>query len=168
MMSKVEAGKYSSRRGRGQFIEHLRKMWKNCRKFAGCDDLGKPTVGDDPPGIVRCALILEAMSTKFLSKCTSGNHVEWHPSAWVYHSSRKMREEKKQRLTRVERTKNTSERKLIISQVKRDSSEIKLGGDRLGFYPSTNDCDRRMMEKKAGAAFCELDILRPFLGKTGM
>lgn len=142
MMTKVKTGKYSSRRGPGQFIEDLRKIWKNCRKFARCDDLGKPTEGDDLPGIARCALILEAMSTKFVLNHTSSNPVQWHPSAWDYHNNKKKRREENERLRWVARKKKTSERKLIISRVgkglKRDTSEIKRSDDRVGFYASTN------------------------------
>lgn len=152
MMTKVEEGKYSPRRGPGQFVEDLRKIWRNCRTFAGCDDLGKPTEGKHPPGIVRCALILEAMSRKFVLEHTSGKQVEWHPSAWDYYSSKKIQEKEEERLKLVALKKNTSERELIIYRVetgsnnlasvvegsKRDASETKRSDNRLGFDPSTN------------------------------
>lgn len=65
MLSKLKRKKYPRRRGPGQFMEDLNRVWRNCRKFAGCDELGKPHYGTTVPGIVRCALTLEAMQRKF-------------------------------------------------------------------------------------------------------
>lgn len=65
MLSKLKGKKYPRRRGPGQFMEDLNRIWRNCRKFAGCDELGKPHYGTTVPGIVRCALTLEAMQRKF-------------------------------------------------------------------------------------------------------
>ena len=65
MLSKLKGKKYPRRRGPGQFLEDLNRIWRNCRRFAGCDDLGKPHYGTTVPGIVRCAITLEAMQRKF-------------------------------------------------------------------------------------------------------
>ena len=65
MLNKLERKRYPRRRGPGQFLEDLNRIWRNCRRYAGCDELGQPHYGTTVPGIVRCALILEAMSIKF-------------------------------------------------------------------------------------------------------
>lgn len=64
MLDKLKRKRYPRRRGPGQFLEDLSRIWRNCRKYAGCDELGQPHYGTTVPGIVRCALILEAMSIK--------------------------------------------------------------------------------------------------------
>lgn len=74
MHDKLKRKRYPRRRGRGQFLEDLNRIWRNCRRYAGCDELGKPSCGTTVPGIVRCALILEAMSTKFCATHMSDNH----------------------------------------------------------------------------------------------
>lgn len=73
MLSKLQGKRYPRRRGPGQFMEDLNRIWRNCRRFAGCDELGRPHYGKTVPGIVRCALTLEAMSDKFFSSYMSDN-----------------------------------------------------------------------------------------------
>lgn len=73
MLDKLKRKKYPRRRGRGQFLDDLNRIWRNCRKYAGCDELGQPYYGTTVPGIVRCALILEAMSIKFCAAHMSDN-----------------------------------------------------------------------------------------------
>lgn len=79
MLSKLEGKRYPRRRGPGQFQEDLNRIWRNCRRFAGCDELGRPHYGNTVPGIVRCALTLEAMCDKFFSSYMSDNQ---GTSAW--------------------------------------------------------------------------------------
>lgn len=67
MLSKLRSKRYPRRRGPGQFLDDLNRIWKNCRRFAGCDELGQSHCGTTVPGIVRCALTLEAMSIRFCS-----------------------------------------------------------------------------------------------------
>lgn len=65
MLGKLKNRRYPRRRGPGQFLDDLNRIWRNCRKYAGCDELGQPYCGTTVPGIVRCALTLEAMSIRF-------------------------------------------------------------------------------------------------------
>ena len=102
MMKKLESQKYPRRRGPDQFVEDLNKIWRNCRKFAGCDECGHYLHGTNEPGIVRCALILEAMSSKYLRAyiyphCDS----TWPDTAWDHHRQLRLRKEEEARLKRV-------------------------------------------------------------------
>ncbi|CAM9361295.1 unnamed protein product [Sphacelaria rigidula] len=65
MMAKLAGGKYSTRRGRRTFKEDLRRIWRNCRYYAECDEQGVPLDGTSTPAIVRCALVLERMISRF-------------------------------------------------------------------------------------------------------
>ena len=73
MLDKLKRKRYPRRRGPGQFVDDLNRVWRNCRRYAGCDELGQPHFGTTVPGIVRCALILEAMSIKFCAAYMSDN-----------------------------------------------------------------------------------------------
>ncbi|CAM9783771.1 unnamed protein product, partial [Ectocarpus fasciculatus] len=86
MLSKLQGKRYPRRRGPGQFMEDLNRIWRNCRRFAGCDELGRPHYGKTVPGIVRCALTLEAMSDKFFSSYMSDNQgtAAWQESTWDF------------------------------------------------------------------------------------
>ncbi|CAN0394250.1 unnamed protein product, partial [Ectocarpus fasciculatus] len=94
MLSKLQGKRYPRRRGPGQFMEDLNRIWRNCRRFAGCDELGRPHYGKTVPGIVRCALTLEAMSDKFFSSYMSDNQgtAAWQESTWDFHRQRQERE----------------------------------------------------------------------------
>ncbi|CAM9914948.1 unnamed protein product [Ectocarpus sp. 12 AP-2014] len=94
MLSKLQGKRYPRRRGPGQFQEDLNRIWRNCRRFAGCDELGRPHYGNTVPGIVRCALTLEAMSDKFISSYMSDNQetAAWQESTWDFHRQRQERE----------------------------------------------------------------------------
>ncbi|CAM9119476.1 unnamed protein product, partial [Hapterophycus canaliculatus] len=52
---------YRSPRGQMLFRADLQKIWRNCWKYADY----RPDRHDTPAGIVRCTLILQAMSEKF-------------------------------------------------------------------------------------------------------
>ncbi|CAM9395035.1 unnamed protein product [Ectocarpus sp. 4 AP-2014] len=94
MLSKLQGKRYPRRRGPGQFQEDLNRIWRNCRRFAGCDEVGRPHYGNTVPGIVRCALTLEAMSDKFISSYMSDNQetAAWQESTWDFHRQRQERE----------------------------------------------------------------------------
>ncbi|CAM9448678.1 unnamed protein product [Sphacelaria rigidula] len=68
IMDKLNNGKYSTRRGRSMFKEDLSRIWRNCRYYAECDEQGIPLDGTLTPGIVRCALILERMVSRFYAR----------------------------------------------------------------------------------------------------
>lgn len=65
MIRKLAGGKYSTRRGRRTFKEDLRRIWRNCRYYAECDEQGVPLDGTTTPAVVRCALVLERMVARF-------------------------------------------------------------------------------------------------------
>lgn len=110
MMSKLDARKYPRRRGPGQYLEDLNRIWRNCRRFAGCDELGQPHYGTTVPGIVRCALILEAMSRKFYNVHISDKEgTEWPESAWDYYRQREQQANSEARLKALGRRDNGGE-----------------------------------------------------------
>lgn len=84
MSRKLKERRYPRRRGPGQFLEDLNRIWKNCRRYAGCDELGKPHYGNTVPGIVRCALTLEALTLKYCAAHMSDNEgsASWQVSIW--------------------------------------------------------------------------------------
>lgn len=65
MMDKLKSGKYTGRRAWGHFQKDCNLIWENCRYYNDCDELGLPDEGAVVPSVVRCALVLEAMATKF-------------------------------------------------------------------------------------------------------
>lgn len=73
MARKLKERRYPRRRGPGQFLDDLNRIWRNCRRYAGCDELGKPHYGNTVPGIVRCALTLEALTLKYCAAYMAGN-----------------------------------------------------------------------------------------------
>lgn len=83
MLGKLQRKRYPRRRGLGQFLDDLNRIWKNCRKYAGCDELGQPYCGTTVPGIVRCALTLEAMSIRFCATHMSDQgSAAWQVRTW--------------------------------------------------------------------------------------
>lgn len=104
MMSKLEGRRYPRRRGPGQFMEDLRRIWRNCRRIGGCDELGQPRSGTTVSGVVRCALVLEAMSEKFFAAHMSDQvDTVWPESAWDCYRQRKQQANAEARLKRLER-----------------------------------------------------------------
>eukprot|EP00903_Cladosiphon_okamuranus_P017032 g15697.t1 len=103
MLDKLKRKKYPRRRGPGQFLDDLNRIWRNCRRYAGCDELGKPHYGKTVPGIVRCALILEAMSIKFCAAYMSNNQwtEAWQESTWDFHRERQERMNAEARLEQL-------------------------------------------------------------------
>jgi len=94
MEEKLMCGKYDGRtRGCGLFLADFKRMWRNCRRYASCDEHGKPKNGVtlsaggrgnqdryitpwtdlqsartpdvEVPGIVRCAFVLERLVKDF-------------------------------------------------------------------------------------------------------
>ena len=65
MVDKLKSGKYSGRRAWGHFQKDCSLIWENCRYYNDCDELGLPEEGTIIPGVVRCALVLEAMARRF-------------------------------------------------------------------------------------------------------
>ena len=104
MMSKLEGRRYPRRRGPGQFMEDLRRIWRDCRRIGGCDELGQPRSGTTESGVVRCALVLEAMSEKFFATHMSDQvDTVWPESAWDCYRQRKQQANAEARLKRLER-----------------------------------------------------------------
>ena len=104
MMSKLQGRKYPRRRGPGQFMEDLRRIWRTCRRIGGCDELGQPKSGTTVSGVVRCALVLEAMSEKFFAAHMSDQvDTVWPESAWDCYRQRKQQAYTEARLKRLER-----------------------------------------------------------------
>lgn len=104
MMSKLQNRKYPRRRGPGQFMEDLRRIWRNCRRIGGCDELGQPKSGTTVSGVVRCALVLEAMSEKFFAAhMADQGETVWPESAWDCYRQRKQQAFTEARLKRLER-----------------------------------------------------------------
>lgn len=107
MMSKLETRKYPRRRGPGQFLDDLSKIWRNCRRFAGCDELGHPHYGTLVPGLVRCAIVLEAMSKKFYDTYMADQQeTAWPESAWGYYRQKAELANEEARLKQLERKKS--------------------------------------------------------------
>lgn len=104
MMSKLRDRKYPRRRGPGQFTEDLRRIWRNCRRIGGCDELGQPKPGTTVSGVVRCALVLEAMSEKFFAAHMSDEvGTVWPESAWDCYRQKKQQANTEARLKQLER-----------------------------------------------------------------
>lgn len=53
---------YQSSRGQKRFRANIKKIWANCRTYAGYSE---SSTEDEIPGIVRCSFILEAMTQRF-------------------------------------------------------------------------------------------------------
>lgn len=104
MISKMDNRKYPRRRGPGMFWEDLNRIWRNCRRFAGCDEIGRPHDDTVVPGIVRCALILEAMSKRYHSAHISDpQENEWPESAWDFYRHKMCQKNEELRLKQVKR-----------------------------------------------------------------
>lgn len=121
MMTKIDACKYPRRRGPGQFMGDLSRVWRNTRRYAGCDELGQPCHGSTVPGIVRCALILEAMSEKFCAVHISDDRGTVLPeTSWDQWRQRKKQEMAKARLKQLERRKGGWEKNKTTDYSKND------------------------------------------------
>lgn len=62
----VNRKEYQSSRGQKRFRSNVKKIWTNCRTYAGYSSSSESSTEDDEiPGIVRCTIILEAMTQRF-------------------------------------------------------------------------------------------------------
>ncbi|CAM9708227.1 unnamed protein product [Scytosiphon promiscuus] len=104
MARKLKERRYPRRRGPGQFLEDLNRIWRNCRRYAGCDELGKPHFGNTVPGIVRCAVILEALTLKYCAAHMSDNEgsASWQESTWDFYRQEQERANATARLKQLE------------------------------------------------------------------
>eukprot|EP00752_Nemacystus_decipiens_P017725 g15893.t1 len=114
MLDKLKRKRYPRRRGPGQFLEDLNRIWRNCRRYAGCDELGQPRYGTTVPGIVRCALILEAMAMRFCAAYMSDNNATeaWQESTWDFYRERQERMNAQARLEQLKNQGRKSESKV--------------------------------------------------------
>ena len=83
MVKKIKEYQYERKRGAAAFYRDIDRIWSNCRKYAGCDPIGTPLIGGSDaivPGIVRCASMLETMTTKFVHDLIPKGEL---PSHWV-------------------------------------------------------------------------------------
>lgn len=122
MMKKLDTRKYPRRRGPGQYLDDLSRIWRNTRKYAGCDELGRPYHGTTVPSIVRCALILEAMSERFCAAYMSDQHEAVNSeTSWDHWRQKKKQETAEARLRQFERRGTDKENK-VTGRISRTES----------------------------------------------
>lgn len=74
----VKNKEYQSSRGRKRFRADLKKIWTNCWRFAGYSELSTGEV----PGIVRCTIILEAMTQKYYTSYMEDQELVGDKGSW--------------------------------------------------------------------------------------
>lgn len=85
----VQHKEYQSSRGQKRFRADIKKIWTNCWAYAGYSEHSTGEVA----GIVRCTIILEAMTQKFYTSYMKDQELVGDKESWQVESDRRKEEE---------------------------------------------------------------------------